>query len=106
MTPIYISANIAVARTRNARKSDAYIATYKIFPGLMAQAMEAISEASGEGAGSAKFHIHQYWFQEYSNNALIGAIELMEHKLIELGYYLIKLENHRYEFVWLSEGEN
>ena len=102
---MYISANIAVARTRNARKSDAYIAMNKIYPGLMAQAMEAISEASGEGAGFAKFHIQQYWFEEYSNNALVFAIDLMECKLIELGYYLIKLENHRYEFVWLSEGE-
>lgn len=105
MTPIYISANTAVARTRNVRKSDAYIAMDKIYPGLMAQAMEAISEASGEGAGFAKFHIQRYWFEEYNNNALASAINLMECKLIELGYYVIKFENYRYEFVWLSEGE-
>ena len=105
MMPVYISANAAVARTRNARKSDAYVAINKIYPGLMAHAMEAVSEASGEGAGRTKFHIQHYWFQEYSDNALTSAINLMECKLVELGYYIIKFENYHYELVWLSEGE-
>lgn len=105
MVTTYISANIAVARTRNARNSDAYVATNKIYPALMAQAMEAISEASSEGKGKAKFHIQSYWFQEYSGNALKSAIGLAECKLIELGYYVIKHEEYHYELVWLSEGE-
>ena len=48
----YIPANTAVARSRNARKSDAYQGEFIIFPSIMAMFMAEISERSGNGYGN------------------------------------------------------
>ena len=100
----YISANTAVARTRNARKSDAYQGEFIIFPAVMAMFMGEISERSGNGYGSATCHIPESLYKEHSKPAVNMALILAEEKMIALGYY-VENSGDNYTFTWLSEGE-
>lgn len=105
MTPTYISANTAVARTRNARKSNFYQAEHILFPKMIADVMNNISEASAEGRGECYWHPCSWYFNEHSKEVCRAAISLVEDKIQALGFYLINKGDNRYQIVWLSEGE-
>ena len=100
----YLSANTAVARTRNARKSDGYQAEFIIYPAIMAIFMREISERSSNGYGNATCHISDSFYKEYSKSAINIALTLAEEKMIALGYYTEEVDGV-YTFTWLSEGE-
>lgn len=105
MTSTYISANVAVARTRNARKSNYYQAEHILFPRLMADVMSNISEASAEGRGECYWHPYSWYSDEYNEEVCRAAVSLVEDKIQALGFYLINKGDNRYQIVWLSEGE-
>lgn len=105
MEPFYISANIAVARTRNARKSDFYQAEHILFPKLMGSAMERISDAAAEGKGECTWHVYSYLHEEHSEEVCRMAISLAEEKIEALGYRLVHKDENLYNIIWLSEGE-
>jgi hypothetical protein len=100
----YIPANTAVARSRNARKSDAYQGEFVIFPSVMAMFMAEISDRSGNGYGNAICHIPDSLYKEHSKPAINIALALAEEKMIALGYYVEEVDGV-YTFTWLSEGE-
>ena len=100
---MYISANIAVARTKNARQSDGYVGEYVVFPALMAQIMESISEATHAGKGECIYHLHPYYFHEYTAKSVAIGRALMEDKMVALGYRIVQEDENLYKFVWLSE---
>ena len=105
MTPTYISANTAVARTRNARKSNFYQAEHILFPKMIADVMNNISEASAEGHGECYWHPYSWYFNEHNEEVCRAAISLVEDKIQALGFYLVNKGDDRYQIVWLSEGE-
>lgn len=105
MGPTYISANTAVARTRNARKSNFYQAEHILFPKMMGDIMGNIAEASAEGHGECYWHPYSWYFKEYNEEACRAAVSLVEDKIQALGFYLINKGDNRYQIVWLSEGE-
>lgn len=105
MIPAYISANIAVARTRNARKSNFYQAEHILFPKMMADVMGNISEASAEGFGECSWHPYSWCLDEHNEEVFRTALSLVEDKIQALGFYLINKGDNRYKIVWLSEGE-
>lgn len=100
----YLSANTAVARTRNARKSDGYQGEFIIFPSIMAMFMGEISNRSINGYGNAICHIPDSLYKEHSKSAINIALALAEEKMIALGYYVEEVDGI-YTFTWLSEGE-
>ena len=100
---MYISANIAVARTKNARQSDGYVGEYVIFPAMMACIMDGISEATLAGKGECTYHLHPYYFHEYTTKAIAIGRALMEDKMMALGYRIVQEDENIYKFVWLSE---
>ena len=100
---MYISANIAVARTRNARQSDGYIGEYMVFPTIMCQIMDGISEATKAGKGEYTYHINHYYFDGYTEKAIAIGRALMEDKMVALGYRIVQEGENLYKFVWLSE---
>jgi hypothetical protein len=100
---MYISANIAVARTKNARQSDGYVGEYVVFPAIMAQIMESISEATHAGKGECVYHLNPYYFHEYTAKAMAIGRALMEDKMVALGYRIVQESENLYKFVWLSE---
>ena len=105
MTPIYISASSAVARTRNARKSNFYQAEHILFPKMMSDVMSNISEASAEGRGDCYWHPYSWYSDEHNEEVFRTAISLVEDKIQALGFYLINKGDNRYQIVWLSEEE-
>lgn len=105
MISTYISANVAVARTRNARKSNFYQAEHILFPRMMADVMSNISEASAEGHGECYWHPYSWYLDEHNEEVYRTAISLVEDKIQALGFYLINKGDDRYQIVWLSEGE-
>ena len=105
MGPTYISANTAVARIRNARKSNFYQAEHILFPKLMADVMNNISEASAEGRGECYWHPYSWYLDEHNEEVCRTAIALVEDKIQALGFYLNNKDANRYQIVWLSEGE-
>ena len=100
---MYISANIAVARTRNARQSDGYVGEYMVFPAMMCQIMDGISEATHAGKGEYTYHLDPYYFHEYTTKAIAIGRALMEDKMVALGYRIVQEDENLYKFVWLSE---
>jgi hypothetical protein len=101
--PTYISANVAVARTRNARQSDGYIGEYTVFPTMMCQIMESISEATLAGKGECIYRLHPYYFHEYTAKSISIGRALMEDKMVALGYRIVQENENLYRFIWLSE---
>ena len=105
MIPTYISANIAVARTRNARKSDMYQAEHILFPQLMASVMGNIDEACKEGRGECNWHIYSWLLEGFNNDVCKAGISLAEEKIEALGFRLVHKDENCYHIIWLSEGE-
>ena len=91
------------ARTRNARQSDGYIGEYIVFPDMMCQIMDGISEATKAGKGEYTYHIDPYYPHEYTAKAITIGRELMKDKMVALGYRIIQEDENLYKFVWLSE---
>ena len=100
---MYISADIAVARTNNARQSDGYVSEHIIFPKMMEEIMNCISIATAIGKGETIYHLHNNLFSEYSTEAFHIACTFMEDKMTDLGYRIVKCEEDTYKFIWLSE---
>lgn len=100
---MYISANIAVARTRNARQSDGYVGEYVIFPAMMCQIMDSIAEAAHAGKGECTYHLDPFYFQEHTVKATAIGRVLMEDKMVALGYRIVQEDENLYKFIWLSE---
>ena len=99
----YIGAQVAVARTKNARQSDSYIAQNTIHPILMAQIMQGILDASHEGMGEYVYYINSKQFDEYNEKAIEMGKTLMENTMATLGYRIVQKDENTYQFVWLSE---
>ena len=100
---MYISASIAVARTKNARQSDSYIGEYSIFPAMMAQIMDSIGIAAARGEGEITYHLNPNTFYEHTAVSLEIGRKLMEAKMESLGYRIIQVDENLYKFIWLSE---
>lgn len=100
---MYISANIAVARTKNVRQSDGYTGEHTIFPAIMAEIMDNISIATAHGKGEITYHLNPNTFYEHTTKALEIGRKLMEEKMITLGYRIVQINENIYQFVWLSE---
>lgn len=100
---MYISANIAVARTNNARQSDKYVGEHIIFPAIMEEIMSCISTATASGKGEVIYYLHSDLFSEYSTEAFHIACTFMEDEMTALGYRIVKCEEDTYKFIWLSE---
>lgn len=100
---MYISANIAVARTKSARQSDEYIGEHIIFPTMMEEIMSCICIATAIGKGEAIYPLHSNLFSEYSTRAFNIACTFMEDKMTALGYRIVKCDEDTYKFIWLSE---
>lgn len=100
---MYISASQALARTQNARRSDGYVGEYEIYPAMMSHIMDLIIEATLAGRGSATYHVDPYRFHEYTKKAISIGRELMENKMVALGYRIVQEDENLYKFVWLSE---
>ena len=100
---MYISADIAVARTNNARQSDRYVGKHIIFPTIMEEIMSCISTATASGKGEVIYYLHNNLFSEYSTDAFHIACTFMEDKMTALGYRIVKCDENTYKFIWLSE---
>ena len=100
---MYISANVAVARTNSARQSDGYVGEHIIFPKMMEEIMNCISIATAIGKGEAIYHLHNNFFPEYSARAFHIGCTFMEDKMTALGYRIVKCDEDTYKFIWLSE---
>ena len=100
---MYISADIAVVRTNNARQSDKYVGENIIFPAIIEEIMSCISTAIASGKGEVIYYLHSDLFSEYSTEAFHIACTFMEDKMIDLGYRIIKCDEDTYKFIWLSE---
>lgn len=100
---MYISANIAVARTKNARQSDGYTGEHIVYPAMMAQIMDCISTATILGKGEATYHLSPNAFSDHTAEAFEIGRKLMEEKMIALGYRIVQYDENIYRFVWLSE---
>ena len=100
---MYISANIAIARTKNARQSNGYIGENIIFPTIMDQIMDCISTAIALGKGEATYHFNPNTFHGYTKEAFEIGRSLMEEKMTTLGYIIVEYDENLYKFVWLSE---
>lgn len=100
---MYISADIAVVRTNNARQSDKYVGEHIIFPAIMEEIMSCISTATASGKGEVIYYLHSDLFSEYSTEAFHIACTFMEDKMTALGYCIVKYNEDTYKFIWLSE---
>lgn len=99
----YMNASTAAARTRNARESDSYVSKNVIYPAFMAQIMSQISDASLEGEGHTRWTAKDLEVKEYSTRALCKAIDLVEEKLIALGYRLVSVSKTTYDIWWFND---
>lgn len=100
---MYISANVAVARTNSARQSDEYIGEHIIFPAIMKEIMSCICIAADTGKGEAIYYLHNNLLPEYSTRAFHIACTFMEDKMTALSYRIVKCDEDNYKFIWLSE---
>lgn len=100
---MYISASIAVARTKNARHSDSYTGEHTIFPAMMAQIMDSIGIATARGEGEITYHLNPNTFYEHTTISLEIGRKLMEAKMESLGYRIVQEDENIYRFIWLSE---
>lgn len=100
---MYISADMAVVRTNNARQSDRYVGENIILPTIMEEIMIRIYTATAIGKGEVIYHLHSDLFSEYSAEAFHIACTFMEDKMTVLGYRIVKCDESTYKFIWLSE---
>ena len=100
---MYITATQALARTQSARKSDDYVGEYEVYPAMMAHIMDRITEATLAAKGSATYRIDPYRFENYSKKAVSIGRELMEEKMVALGYRIVEIDENLYNFIWLTD---
>lgn len=95
---LYISAEMAGARTRNARKSEGYIAKNEVYPKHMNIIMALISDASKYG--DAKIQYSYSHLEGYDENLSIVGFKYVKNKMLALGYTVNVLNEDYCEFSW------
>lgn len=101
---MYISADVAMVRTKNARNADTYKGEHEIYPEMMKQIMSNIADITARGEGSTFYNIdHLNYFSDYTDKAIEIGCALMVDKMRALGYRIIQEDENLYKFVWLTD---
>lgn len=95
---LYISAEMARVRTRNARKSEEYVAINEVYPKHMSIIMAFISDATKHG--EAKIQYPYSHLEGYDKNLSIVGFKYVKNKMLALGYTVNVLDEDYCEFSW------
>lgn len=95
---LYISAEMARIRTRNARKSERYIAKNEVYPKHMDIIMAFISDATKYG--DTKIQYPYSHLEGYDKNISLRGFEYVKIKMLALGYTVNILDENYCEFSW------
>ena len=97
---LYISADMARARTRNARKSEGYIAKNEAYPKHMNIIMAFIADATKYGHDKIQYpYAH---LEGYDKDVSIKGFKYVENKMLALGYTVNILDEDYCEFSWME----
>lgn len=95
---LYISAEMARIRTRNARKSEGYIAKNEVYPKHMNIIMALISDATNYG--DAKIQYPYSHLEGYDKNMSLRGFKYVKNEMLVLGYTINILDENYCEFSW------
>ena len=97
---LYISADMARARTRNARKSEGYIAKNEVYPKHMDIIMALIADATKYG--DTKIQYPYSHLEGYDKNVSVMGFKYVRNKMLILGYTVNILDEDYCEFSWME----